>query len=87
MKNSIKLLKIDFDLLNKNIEFGADLFTVEFINENECKLTFDNIEKALDFDELIKDRLIYMGFDKDYNPTRFGQICEDIIDKMYKILN
>jgi hypothetical protein len=86
MINAIRILKNDFDILEKNIEFNKDLFLNEPINDNECKLIFISIEKALEFDEMVKDKLIYKGFDKDYNPTRFGGVCENIIYKMNVIL-
>jgi hypothetical protein len=59
---------------------------IELVSETEYKLTFENLEKALEFDEFIKDRYVYLGFDKDYNPNRFGRMCEYIIDKMYESL-
>lgn len=86
MNNAIRILIEDFEILDKNIELAKDLFLFETINNTECKLIFNNTDKGLEFDELIKDNLIYQGFDKDDNPTRLGQVCEDIIDKMHKIL-
>lgn len=37
-------------------------------------------DEILELDRLIADRLMYSGFDKDYNPTKEGLICESILD-------
>ncbi len=54
------------------------IFDFDILNEKAYLLTFKNIDKAIELDELIKDKLIYKGFDIDYNPTNFGRICEDL---------
>ena len=41
---------------------------------------------TIELDELIKEKLIYKGFDIDYNLNNFGRICEDLIDNFYQIL-
>ena len=37
-------------------------------------------DEIIELDELIADRLMYSGFDEDYNPTKEGIICESILD-------
>ena len=37
-------------------------------------------DEIIELDELISSRLMYSGFDEDYNPTKEGLICESIID-------
>lgn len=82
----LRINKSELDVINEIIESKTDYFDLEIINEKTCILTFDSIDKAIEVDELIKDKLIYKGFDIDYNPTNFGRICEDLIDKFYQIL-
>ncbi|MFK5879127.1 MAG: hypothetical protein QM478_06475 [Flavobacteriaceae bacterium] len=50
-------------------------------------LIFDTIDKVIEFDELIKTKLIDIGFDSNYNPNQFGNMCENMIDKLYLIIN
>ena len=38
------------------------------------------------FDEYIKDRLVYQGYNRESNPNKYGLIYEYIIDKMKKII-
>jgi hypothetical protein len=82
----LRINKPELDVINEIIESKTDYFALEIINEKTYILTFDNIDKAIELDELIKEKLIYKGFDIDYNPTKFGQICEDLIDKFYQII-
>lgn len=63
------------------------LYEFEKINEHEYIIKFTNIENAEELDELIKDQLVYKGFDINYKPNSFGLACENLIDKMCEILN
>lgn len=36
--------------------------------------------ELLELEDLIADRLMCSGFDKDYNPNEEGRICESILD-------
>lgn len=83
---NLRINKSELDVINEIIESKTDYFDLEIFNEKAYLLTFKNIDKAIELDELIKDKLIYKGFDIDYNPTNFGRICEDLIDKFYQIL-
>jgi|TARA_B110001469_G_scaffold88648_1_gene84115 hypothetical protein len=82
----IRITKSEFDLICEIIDIKNPLFVSKEINKSEVILSFENIEKAIEFDELIKDKLIYQGFDINYKPNNFGQMCENVIDKMYVIL-
>jgi len=83
---TIRISKPELEVINEITDNSDSLFEFKQINENEYIITIGNIENALELDELIKDKLIYQGFDRDYNPNRFGLICENLIDKFYKIL-
>ncbi|WP_313758463.1 hypothetical protein [Tissierella sp.] len=37
-------------------------------------------DEILELEDLIADRLMYSGFDEDYNPNEEGKICESILD-------
>lgn len=37
-------------------------------------------DEILELDRLIADRLMYSGFDDDYNINEEGRICESILD-------
>jgi len=82
----IRITKSEFDLICEIINAKNPLFASNQINQSETILSFQNIEKAIEFDELIKDKLIYQGFDINYKPNNFGLMCENVIDKMYVIL-
>ncbi len=82
----IRITKSEFDLICEIIDVENPLFVSKQINKSETILSFENIEKAIEFDELIKDKLIYQGFDINYKPNDFGLMCENVIDKMYVIL-
>jgi hypothetical protein len=83
---TIRISKPELDVINEITDNSDSLFELKQINENEYIITFDNIDNASELDELIKDKLIYQGFDLDYNPNSFGLICENLIDKFYKAL-
>ena len=83
---SIRISKSEFDLISKIKDIDKNIFNSKQINVNEYKLSFADIEKAIEFDELIKDKLIYQGFDHNYNINEFGKMCENVIDKMHEIL-
>lgn len=83
---NLRINKSELDVINEIIESKTDYFDLEILNEKTYLLTFENLDKAIELDELIKDKLIYKGFDVDYNPTQFGQICENLIDKFYQII-
>lgn len=36
-------------------------------------------------DEVVKDELMYDGFNEKYEPTKTGVLCEGLIDKIYAI--
>lgn len=55
------------------------------MNDSEMVLSFKNTEKASEFDVIVKEELVYQGFDIDYNPNQFGLLCENAIDKLYTI--
>lgn len=82
----IRITKSEFDLISEIIDAENPLFFSKEINKSEIILSFENIEKAFEFDELIKDKLIYQGFDINYKPNNFGLMCENVIDKMHVIL-
>lgn len=83
---NLRINKSEFGVINDIIESKTDYFDLEIINDYTYLLSFENIDKAIELDELIKEKLIYKGFDIDYNPSDFGRICEDLIDKFYQIL-
>lgn len=78
----IRVTKLEFDLIFKIIDAKNPLFVSNKISKSEIVLSFENIEKAIEFDELIKDKLVYQGFDINYEPNNFGIMCENVIDKM-----
>jgi hypothetical protein len=63
-----------------------NLFDCESINDYELLLSFDSVEKALLFDEIIQENLVLKGFDDNYNVNSFGEMCENIIDKLYEMV-
>ena len=83
---TIRITKSEFDLINEIIDYDSDLFIPKQINDSEYILNFEHMDTILQLDELIKDKLIYQVFDKDYITNRFGQICENFIDKFYEII-
>jgi len=59
-------------------------------NENQLKM-FENInrpildrdysdDEILELEDLIAERLMYSGFDDEYNPNDEGRLCESILD-------
>lgn len=82
----ISIAKSELEILSQVFKDEKLSFGTEKINDTNIYLTFNSIDEALKFDEFIKDQLVYQGFDKNYNPNKFGKMCESIIDKMYNIL-
>lgn len=83
----IRVTKFEFKVIEEVSISNPGLYEFEIINEHEYIIKFANIENAEELDELIKDQLVYKGFDINYNPNSFGLACENLIDKMYEILN
>ncbi len=63
-----------------------DFFSYQKSGDFEYVLKFIDEEKVLDLDDLIKDKLIYQGFDRNYYPNQFGRNCENLIDKFHEVL-
>ena len=82
----LRINKSELDVIIEITVSKTDLYDFKQIKGKEYKLIFENIDNAIELDKLIKDKLIYKGFDIDYNPTQFGRICENLIDKFYEIL-
>ena len=82
----IRITKFEFDLIREILDENKSLFTPNKVNYSEYVLSFIDNEQAMEFDELIKDKLVCQGFDRDYNLNKFGLMCENVIDKMYEIL-
>ena len=83
----IRVTKFEFRVIEEVSTSNQGLYEFEKINENEYIIKFKNIENAEELDELIKDQLVYKGFDINYNPNSFGLACENLMDKMFDILN
>jgi hypothetical protein len=83
----IRITKFEFKVIEEVSTSNPGLYEFEKINEHEYIIKFANIENAEELDELVKDQLVYKGFDINYNPNSFGLACENLIDKMYEILN
>jgi len=86
IENTITVNKVEFDLIDEITNSQTDLFNYQKINDNKYIITFFDIDKALELDELIKDKLVFQGFDINYKPNKFGLICEDLVDKMYELI-
>lgn len=82
----LRITKTEFEIIKEANSEGTDLFNTEKINETEYILTFSDIEKVIELDELIKDQLVQKGFDLNYNHNLFGKNCEDLIVKFYELL-
>ena len=87
IKLKIRVIKFEFRVIEEISISNPGLYEFEQINEHEYIIKFTNIENAEELDELIKDQLVFKGFDINYNPNSFGLACENLIDKMYNILN
>lgn len=83
---TLRISKSELDVINDIVDSETDFFEIDRINEKTYIIIFEHIDKAIELDELIKDKLVYKGFDVNYNPNEFGRICEDLIDKFYKII-
>ena len=84
--NKIRVNKSEFDVIEEISSLKPGLYEFEKINEHECIIKFSDLDKASKLDELIKDQLAEKGFNIYDNPNSFGLNCENLIDKMYRIL-
>lgn len=83
---TITVNEVEFNLIDEITNSQTDLFNYQKINENKYIIIFFDIDKALEFDELIKDKLVFQGFDINYEPNKFGLVCEALIDKLYELI-
>lgn len=81
----IRITISEFIMIEQLIK-KENLFDCESINDYELLLSFDSVEKALLFDEIIQENLVLKGFDDNYNVNSFGEMCENIIDKLYEMV-
>lgn len=57
---------------------------IDFMRSIGLEFDFENLSDN-DFcaiEETVADKLTYSGFDKDYNITNVGKMCEDILAKL-----
>ncbi|WP_163325823.1 hypothetical protein [Draconibacterium mangrovi] len=71
----IRVTKFEFKVIEEVSISNPGLYEFEKINEHEYIIKFANIENAEELDELVKDQLVYKGFDINYNPNSFGLAC------------
>lgn len=62
---------------------------IDFLRERKYPFNFENpgIDDWSGLHDWAADTLMYEGFDKDYNTTEVGDICEDLIDIAYAHLD
>lgn len=63
---------------------------MELMRRIGVKFDFSHMENFTDDDlfnaiDIVSEHLQIYGFDKDYEPTPDGEICEDILEKLSKI--
>lgn len=58
-----------------------DMRQINFMRSIGLDLDFDNLsdDDFCTIEETVADKLTYAGFDKDYNATDVGRMCEDIL--------
>ena len=56
----------------------------EFMKEIGISVNFDHLtdDDYIAIEETVSERLQKNGFDKDYNPTDEGLMCESILDEL-----
>ena len=86
-QKSVRIDKSELDLISEVVDKYDNLFLIKQINDLKYILIFDTNDKVIDFDELIKNKLIYKGFDSNYSPNQFGNMCENMIDKLHFIIS
>ena len=86
-QKSVRIDKSELDLISEVVDKYDNLFLIKQINDLKYILIFDTNDKVIEFDELIKNKLIYKGFDSNYSPNQFGNMCENMIDKLHFIIN
>ena len=82
-QKSVRIDKSELDLISEVVDKYDNLFLIKQINDLKYILIFDTNDKVIEFDELIKNKLIYKGFDSNYSPNQFGNMCENMIDKLH----
>lgn len=58
---------------------------IDFMNDNGIDIDFEkelSDDDYIEIEEKIADKLQIHGFDKDYNVTEIGKMCESILDKL-----
>jgi hypothetical protein len=78
----VKLKRCDIDLLEKIFENQqlTDITLLEKVRNFE-KVNNEDIENIID---VISDELMQYGFEKDYEPNKYGLQLEDLLDKVNK---
>lgn len=56
----------------------------EFMKKIGVSVNFDHLtdDDCIAIEEIVAERLQKNGFDKDYNPTDEGLMCESILDEL-----
>jgi hypothetical protein len=78
----IKLSKDDIDILEKIFKNQqlTDITLLERVRNFE-EVNNEDIENIID---VISDELMQYGFEKDYEPNKYGLQLEDLLDKVNK---
>lgn len=55
---------------------------IDFLVQLGCNFDFDNLsdDELVNIEEKVSLKLQTSGFDKDYNVTHIGELCESILD-------
>ena len=85
-KLKLRLNESELEVIKDVTDNSSTFYSSQKINDKEYILSFSNIDMIIAVDEMIKDKLIYKGFDINYNLTKFGEICENLIDKFYPLI-
>lgn len=82
----LRVSEAEFNAIIEILDNSDEYFRVEEINNCDYLILFKSLNDAIKVDEIIKDSLVYRGFDLHYKPNTFGTICENLIDKLHALI-
>ena len=79
----IKLSHEEAEVFKEAVKYEMAGTTPNLFKQNNHFYIEEPKDRIIDFEQSCQEYLLYIGLDKNYNPTHKGKIIERLIDKLH----
>ena len=79
----IKLSHQEAEVFKEAVKSQMAGTTPHLFKQNDHFYIEEPEDRIVDFEQCCQEYFLYIGLDKDYNPTNKGKIIERLIDKLF----